>query len=117
MYKKFEVPALAWYGQKMQELQFPEEWQVSFLPMIGYSKPLVRREEIVRALREPIGTKPLKKLAEGKKDVVIVVDDMTRVTRAYQIIPHVLRELKDAGISDDHIRFIMGGGLHGAWYR
>jgi nickel-dependent lactate racemase len=117
LYKRFEVPTLAWYGQKMQELQFPEEWHVSFLPMEGYNKPLVGSDEIVRALREPIGTKPLKKLAAGKREAVIVVDDMTRVTRAYQIIPYIMQELKEAGISYEHVRFIMGGGLHGAWYR
>jgi len=56
-------------------------------------------------------------MAEGRDEVVIVVDDMTRPTRAYQILPCLLQELKSAGISDDHLRFIMGGGLHGAWYR
>jgi nickel-dependent lactate racemase len=115
--KSFKVPTLAWYGQRMLELSFPDDWQVSFLPMEGYSKPLVKNEEIIKMLREPIGTKSLRKLAEGKKEVVIVVDDMTRVTRTYQIIPYVLQELKAAGVSDERVRFIMGGGLHGAWYR
>ena len=85
--------------------------------MKGYKKPQLSGDEIKRALREPIGTKPLAKLAQGKKEVVIVVDDLTRATRAYQILPQLLEELKSAGISDDHIRFIMGGGLHAAWYR
>lgn len=85
--------------------------------MNGYDKPKVADEEVRKALREPIGTKPLAKLAKGKKEVAIVVDDMTRPTRAYQIIPRLLQELKSAAISDDGIRFIMGGGLHGAWYR
>jgi nickel-dependent lactate racemase len=115
--KSFKVPTLAWYGQRMLELSFPDDWQVSFLPMEGYSKPLVKNEEIIKMLREPIGTKSLRKLAEGKKEVVIVIDDMTRVTRTYQIIPYVLQELKAAGVSDERVRFIMGGGLHGAWYR
>ncbi len=115
--KKFEAPTLAWFGQKKFKLKFPEGWMVSFLPMNGYEKPRATDEEIRRALREPIETKPLAKLAKDKKEVVIVVDDMTRPTKAYEVLPHVLRELKSAGVSDDHIRFIMGGGLHGAWYR
>jgi nickel-dependent lactate racemase len=85
--------------------------------MSGYKKPCVSDDEIKKALREPVGTKPLSKIAQGKKEVVIVVDDLTRATRAYQILPHLLAELKRAGISDDHIRFVMGGGLHAAWYR
>ena len=115
--KRSEVPTLAWFGQKKTKLEFPERWNVNFLPMEGYQKPRITDKEIKRALREPIGTQPLAKLAQGRKEVAIVVDDMTRPTRAYEIIPHVLQELRISGVSDDQIRFIMGGGLHGAWYR
>jgi nickel-dependent lactate racemase len=115
--QKFEVPTLAWFNATKLELEFPKSWKVNFMPMEGYDKPLANDTAIKKALREPIGTKPLGKLAEKKKEVVIVVDDMTRPTRAYQILPHLLQELKKAGISDDHIRFIMGQGTHGAWYR
>jgi nickel-dependent lactate racemase len=116
-YNRFEVPELAWFGQKMVGLEFPENWPVKLLPMNGYYKTRISEEGIKKALREPIGSKPIAKLAEGKKEVVIVVDDMTRPTRAYQIIPFIFEELKKAGVSDDGIRFIMGGGTHGAWYR
>lgn len=115
--KKFKVPTLAWFKGETLELEFPEKWKVSFLPMSGYSKPRVSDEKVRMALKEPIGTKPLARLAKDKKEAVIVIDDMTRPTKAYQILPHLLQELKSVGISDDHIRFIMGGGLHGAWYR
>jgi nickel-dependent lactate racemase len=114
---KFKVPAFVWYGQQDIELEFPEDWPISFLPMKGYYARPVDPEEIQNALRRPIGTKPLAKLAEGKKEAVIVIDDMSRPTRAYEIIPHVLDEFKRGGIADDHIHFIMGGGMHGAWYR
>ena len=85
--------------------------------MNGYKKPRVSDDEIKRALREPIGTKSLAKIAADKKEAVIVVDDLTRATRAHQILPQLLTELKTAGISDDHVRFIIGSGLHAAWYR
>ncbi|MGQ9544005.1 MAG: lactate racemase domain-containing protein [Candidatus Bathyarchaeia archaeon] len=114
---KLKVPTLAWFGQKDLELEFPDGWRVIFLPMNGYEKPRVSGDMVRKALREPLGTKPLAKLAEGKGDIAIVVDDMTRPTRAYQILPYLMGELKAAGVSDDHVRFIMGGGLHGAWYR
>ena len=115
--QRFKVPKLAWFGEAKLELEFPSSWKVAFLPMKGYNRYRVSDEEIRRSLTEPISSKPLAKAAVGKKEAVIVVDDMTRPTRAYQILPHVLKELRKAGISDDHIRFVMGGGLHGAWYR
>lgn len=115
--QKFIVPTLAWFGQRDLELEFPENWDVKFLPMSGYSKRATSSNEVKRALREPIGTKPLRRIARARKEAVVVVDDMTRVTRAVQIIPSVLEELKAAGITEDHIRFVMGGGLHVPWYR
>ncbi|MEM2982155.1 MAG: lactate racemase domain-containing protein [Candidatus Bathyarchaeia archaeon] len=114
---KCRVPTLAWFGQKYLDLDFPDDWKTILLPMNGYAKPMVAGDAVKKALKEPYHTKPLVKLAEGKREVAIVVDDMTRPTKAYQILPYILGELKAAGISDDHIRFIMGGGLHGAWYR
>ena len=115
--QKFLVPSLAWYGQKELRLDFPEDWKISFLPMKGYSMRPLTDAEIKMALEHPIGTRRLAKLAQGKREVAIVVDDMTRATKAYQIIPHLLDELKTAGIPDEHIRFIIAAGLHAAWYR
>ncbi|WP_309492461.1 lactate racemase domain-containing protein [Candidatus Hecatella orcuttiae] len=112
--KSYEVPALAWFGREKLELRFPENWHVEFLPMNGYARASVGEGEVKRALKEPWACKPLEKLAEGRGEAVIVVDDLTRPTRAYEIVPHVLEELKKAGISDERIRFIMGLGLHGA---
>jgi len=85
--------------------------------MKGYEASSIGRQEIVKALRNPVGSKPLKKLAEGRKEVVIVFDDHTRPTRVKSIAEAVLEELKSAGIQDDHIRFIAATGAHGAMDR
>ena len=114
---KFQIPLPVWSNNREMEIVFPEKWQVDFCPMNGYHKNRVDDFEIKRALREPIATQRLAKIAQEKEEVAIVVDDMTRPTRVSQLLPFVLEELKIANISDDHIRFIMGGGLHGAWYR
>ncbi len=115
--KRFDVPTLLWFGEKKLSLDFPDEWRVNFFPMNGYKRSLLSDNEIKSVLREPISTRPLAKLAKGKKEVVILIDDMTRPTKTYQILPQLLNGLKNAKISDDHIRFIMAGGLHGVWYR
>lgn len=85
--------------------------------MREYSKEAASDDEVRRALREPIGTAPLRRIARARKEAVMVVDDLTRVTRAAQIIPSVLEELKVAGLNEDHIRFVMGSGSHAPWYR
>ena len=111
------VPQLAWFGDGELKLKFPEEWDVSVQFMKGYSKKSVDEEEIVHALRNPIGTKPLSKLARGKKEVVIIFDDMTRPTKVYEVVPHIINELRRAGIKDDNIRFVCANGSHGVFDR
>ena len=108
------VPTLLWYGDTSLRLQFPSDWKVKTYPMDGDSLPPLDDRGIITALSSPIGSRTVGELAKTRKEAVIVVDDMTRPTRAYQIIPFLLKELNDNGISNDHIRFIMALGMHGA---
>jgi len=111
------VPQLAWFGDGELKLKFPEEWNVSVQVMEGHGKRSVGKEEIIYALRNPFGTKSLSKLARRKKDVVVVFDDMTRPTKAYEVVPHVINELRKTGINDGNIRFVCANGSHGVFDR
>lgn len=85
--------------------------------MAGYNSPALKPAEIKHAITNPIGMLPIRELAQGKKEVVILFDDMSRVTRVAQIVPHLLKELASAGIPDNRIRFIAALGCHGAMDR
>jgi len=111
------VPQLAWFGDSELKLNFPEEWDVKVQVMNGHGKKSVDEKEIVHALRNPIGTKPLSRLTRGKKEVVIIFDDMTRPTKVYEVVPHIINELREAGIKDDNIRFVCANGSHGVFDR
>ncbi|MEE8471127.1 MAG: lactate racemase domain-containing protein, partial [Dehalococcoidia bacterium] len=111
------LPQLAWYDDDHVELRFPSTWEIDVCYMKGHRRPPVTESKIRAAFSNPIGTAPIRELARGKKEVVILFDDMSRPTRAAEIVPHVLDELKAAGISDDHIRFIAALGAHGALTR
>ena len=67
---------------------------------------------IKKALANPIGTKSLKELAKGKKNVLIVVDDITRPTPIHKFVKFILDQLKQAGIKDKQIRFLIALGTH-----
>lgn len=70
-------------------------------------------EDSVRdALRSPIGTPRLRDLAAGKGSVLVIVDDVSRPTPAWRIVPHVLDELAAAGVPDSRVEFIMALGTH-----
>lgn len=112
-----KVPQLAWYENKELELPLPDSWQVEIYNMAGYNRPAMKPDEIKASISNPIGIPPIRELAKGKKEIVIIFDDMTRVTRAAKIVPFVLEELAAAGIPDNRIRFIVALGLHSAMWR
>jgi len=111
------LPQLAWHGVKKLDINLPDSWQAQVFNMAGYNKPHLKPAGIKKALTAPLGMPPLREYARGKKQVVILFDDMARVTRAAEIVPHLLEELAMAGIKDNQIRFICAGGCHGALNR
>ncbi len=111
---KVKVPQLLWYGKSEMELEFPNSWSLFFCSMKGGEKKKLNGKEMEEAFNHPIGTPPLHELARGKKEVVILFDDLARPTPVYEIIPFVLRELERGGIKDSQIRLIAALGAHGA---
>ena len=112
-----KLPQYIWHHQREVEFALPDNWQVAVHNIAGSDKPAMRPDEIKATLASPIGTLPLRELARDKNEVVILFDDMTRGTRPYDIIPFILEELSDAGITDDRIRFIAAVGNHKAMDR
>jgi len=111
------LPQLAWYGLKKLRLTFPASWRVEVCDFAGCARPKMKPAEMKQAIVKPVGMAPLKQYARGKKEVVILFDDMARVTRVSEIVPFVLAELAAAGIADKQIRFIAASGCHGAMNR
>jgi len=115
--RTISLPQLPWHGTKELKLPIPDTWQVEFYHMAGWNRPALKPAEIKAAITHPIGIAPIRELARGKKEVAIIFDDMTRVTRVSEIVPFVLEELAEAGIPDNKIRFICALGCHGAYNR
>ena len=68
--------------------------------------------EVRRALKHPIGTSPLNELVHGARRVVLIADDITRLTPTHQILPPLLEELNAAGIADEQITLVIALGTH-----
>jgi nickel-dependent lactate racemase len=116
-YKRVRLPQLCWYEDDQVELRFPASWDIAVCYMRGHRRPALTEAQMRAAFSKPIGTKPIRDLARGKKQVAILFDDMSRPTKAAGIVPHILEELKAGGINDDRIRFIAAVGAHGALTR
>jgi nickel-dependent lactate racemase len=70
--------------------------------------------EIVRALGEPIGSKPLSEIVKPENKIAIVVDDFTRPAPSNFMVPPLLAELNRLGVKDENITIIFGCGTHRA---
>jgi len=114
---KVRVPELLWYGNGNLELALPDEWEVEVCRMRGAQRPDLDEGAIAAAIRDPIGSPPIRELAAGKKKAVIVFDDMTRPTPVDRIAPIVVEDLIAGGIQEENISFVCALGTHGALSR
>jgi nickel-dependent lactate racemase len=109
-----KVPQLPWYGDSELELNFPDSWVIDTCQRPGQAGTKLNQREIQDTFLNPIGTPRIAELARGKKEVAILFDDLSRPTKVAELVPYILKELNEAGISDDNIRFIPTLGTHGA---
>jgi len=113
--KRVWVPSRLWYGNEERELTFPDRWQVDNLTSPGFDKPGLTPSEIAAKVAQPVEGPALEELARGRKQAVIVFDDMTRPTPVKEVATAVLAALHRAGMSRDRIRFLWALGSHGPY--
>jgi len=77
----------------------------------GVTDPL---EAVKASLTDPIKSLPLDKLVREKqpKKVVIVVNDVSRLTPYDYMLPPLLEKLEEGGIDKEAITFIIATGIH-----
>lgn len=68
-------------------------------------------EIVRRAMEHPIDSPKLSELAEGKRSAVIIVSDHTRPVPSRDILPHMLRQLRQGNPSID-ITLLVATGFH-----
>ncbi|MBI2907172.1 MAG: DUF2088 domain-containing protein [Chloroflexi bacterium] len=110
--KTVRVRQLAWYGDIDVDLTFSDSWEVVPCFKRGHDAPRMSERALREAFAHPIGSPRIREMARGKKEVVIIFDDMARPTNVAELVPHVIEELEAAGIPDSRIRFICGLGAH-----
>jgi len=100
------------YGKGEMEIRIPKKNYVATL--MPHFKPGLKDEAgaVKKALENPIGTKRLREIAKGRKSAVIVVNDITRPTATYKLLPHLIQELKEGGMKEDQVQFLVATGTH-----
>lgn len=69
------------------------------------------REIVREAMDHPIGSEPLAKLAQGKKNCTIIISDHTRPVPSPDILPEMIADLRK-GNPDIDIQLLVATGFH-----
>jgi nickel-dependent lactate racemase len=108
--KEIKLLSAAWYQDEQITIEFPDSWDITVLG--DQILPALSHTSIKEQIENPIGSKTLIQLAKNRARAVIIVDDLTRPTPADILIEVVLVELANAGIPNEAITIIVGGGAH-----
>ncbi len=100
------------YGRTHVEVRIPEANLVGVYSPHDVEPVRDVPAEIRRALAAPIGALPLREQLRGKRDVVFVADDNTRLTPTDLLLPILLDECNAAGVPDSAVRVIIALGTH-----
>lgn len=107
---RVELTSGAWFGDNVIELDFPSNWRVMVL---GDNKiPGLAIEKIKEKMNDPAGKPALSIIAMTRTKAAIIIDDITRPTPTYVILPLIIEELKKAGFDADSIKIIIASGIH-----
>lgn len=100
------------YGYDLMALDIPDENYMGTLSPKDIRETEDPINEVKRSLANPIGSRRLKELASNKNKIVILASDISRPCPSYILFPPIIRELKEAGISNDQITIMFGLGVH-----
>ncbi len=98
------------YGEKIIELKLPLSIpSLEMIPLSGLPNP---EQAVSEALLNPIRSKPLSELAQGKKTACVVISDFTRPVPNKIILPPLLHTLEQNGIKSQDITILIATGMH-----
>jgi lactate racemase len=100
------------YGRKGLTLDLPETIRAHVIrkhPMALLPDP---GGAVRQALEKPVGCPSLRELAKGKKNVCILICDITRPVPNGLILPPLVESLTRAGIAREKILILVATGLH-----
>ncbi len=98
------------YGRHGLNVELPSDVQVvepRYVPGLPDETEAIRQ-----ALREPIGSPPLRELVRSGNSVVVVHSDVTRPMPNDRVLPVLLAELEDARIRRENITLLNALGTH-----
>ena len=100
------------YGHEKLEVDIPEKNLLGVLTSKPLSSVPDPESSIIRGLKNPIGAASLERSVRGKKDICIVISDITRAVPTKLILNALLGELEKYGFDNGSILILIATGLH-----
>ena len=100
------------FGTTPQTLTVPDKNVMGVLEPNPVAHGLIGKDEVERALANPIGGPRLRELVKPGEKIAIITSDITRPVPSYKIIPSVLNELRHAGVFMADVCVVFALGVH-----
>lgn len=106
--QKYSLPM----GKGFEEVFLPEEKVI--YDIHGNSAEVCQdvAAAALEAIRNPIGTAPLREIVKSGEKVAIVISDITRLCGTAIFLPVIVEELNSVGIKDEDITIVVATGTH-----
>lgn len=99
------------YGKTSLTFELPERNLLAIVEPADVPAMSDPGEAVRSAIRQPLGTRPLREQIKKGMKIVILVDDFTRPTPAYKLLPALLDEL-DPTANNLEIKLLNAAGTH-----
>lgn len=101
------------FGKDFIDFELPSQWKLlgtfepSYMPTTDDVQKL-----LLDSIHLPIGSRKLNDLCVGKKNIVIVVDDISRPTPAHLFMEDLLKLLESYNVKFENITIMTSLGVH-----
>ncbi len=100
------------FGRGQLPVILPERADVTVIRKAHLPKLPDAKRAIANAFDSPIGSKPLRELARGRKSACILICDITRPVPNRLFLRPMIQDMMQAGIPLDRISILVATGLH-----
>ncbi len=103
------------YGKSIVKIDVPPDNLMGVLQgkfEEGHIDEDYERARIEQALQHPVGARKLSGLVQRGQKIVIMASDITRPSPTGKLLPPLLNELEQAGVSHKDIKIVFGMGIH-----
>ena len=100
------------FGKGHLPVRIPADANATIIRKVPMPKLADPHAAIRQALDNPVGARPFKELAKGRKSVCILICDITRPVPNHLFLRPMIEDLLEAGVPKERISVLVATGLH-----